>query len=259
MSTPVKNPKSHKGTKARGANGTHPIACTDRNDASFKKEVLDKIRERGRRAMSWANVPQNGVILVTGFRGEGKTALSWWLADTLRQTPGYPSQVVAYGLHQDAVAELPRWSRKETVSNPSEVSALKKSSIIIVDEAVFSANARRAMSDENLDWMKLFAITRHKGHLLIFISQTSRQVDIQLVDQADWLLMKKPSMLQVKIARSELRSQLEEAFLELDKKRDSRKWVYAYNPKTDSGKLLKSSMPLWWTAKLSKAYSSVIL
>mgnify|MGYP001353361734 CR=1 FL=1 len=123
--------------------------------------------------------------------------------------------------------------------------------IIVVDEAVFSANARRSMSEENVDWMKLFAIVRHKGHLLIFIAQTSRQVDIQLIDQADLILMKKPSMMQVKTARTELKAQVKEALALLDQKRNSKAWVYVYDPKTDAGKLLFSAMPTWWTEKLS--------
>ena len=222
------------------------------------EEVFKKIREKGRRAIAWHNMPKNGVLLVTGFRGEGKTALSWWLVDTLRQVKGYPMQVVAYGLHPEALAALPKWARI-SASSPAEVSALTKPSIIIVDEAVFSANARRSMSEENVDWMKLFAIVRHKGHLLIFIAQTSRQVDIQLIDQADLILLKKPSMMQVKTARTELKAQVKEALALLDQKRNSKAWVYVYDPKTDAGKLLASVMPTWWTEKLSKAYSAVVL
>ena len=222
------------------------------------EEIFKQIRERGRRAITWHNMPKDGVLLLTGFRGEGKTALAWWLVDTLRQVKGYPRQVVAYGLHPDALAALPKWARN-SASSPAEVSALTKPSMIVVDEAVFSANARRSMSEENIDWMKLFAIVRHKGHLLIFIAQTSRQVDIQLIDQADLILLKKPSMMQVKTARTELKAQVKEALALLDQKRDSKAWVYVYDPKTDAGKLLPSAIPTWWTERLSKAYSAVTL
>ena len=235
-----------------------PKAFTECVEPKVDEEVFKKIREKGRRSITWHNMPKDGVLLLTGFRGEGKTALSWWLVDTLRQVEGYPKQVVAYGLHPDALAALPKWARN-SASSPAEVSALPKPSIIVVDEAVFSANARRSMSEENVDWMKLFAIVRHKGHLLIFIAQTSRQVDIQLIDQADLILMKKPSMMQVKTARTELKAQVKEALALLDQKRNSKDWVYVYDPKTDAGKLLPSAMPMWWTDKLSKAYSAVTL
>ena len=87
--------------KARKA----PKEC---EDPKVDEEVFKKIRERGRRALTWHNMPKSGILLVTGFRGEGKTALSWWLADTLHQVQGYPRQVVAYGLHPDAMAALPK-------------------------------------------------------------------------------------------------------------------------------------------------------
>ena len=233
-------------------------AFTECAEPKADEDVFKKIREKGRRAINWHKMPKDGVLLITGFRGEGKTALSWWLVDTLRQVKGYPRQVVAYGLHPDALAALPKWARN-SASSPAEVSALTKPSMIVVDEAVFSANARRSMSEENVDWMKLFAIVRHKGHLLIFIAQTSRQVDIQLIDQADLILMKKPSMMQVKTARTELKAQVKEALALLHQKRNSKDWVYVYDPKTDAGKLLPSAMPMWWTDKLSKAYSAVTL
>ena len=116
--------------KARKA----PKEC---EDPKVDEEVFKKIRERGRRALTWHNMPKSGILLVTGFRGEGKTALSWWIADTLHQVQGYPRQVVAYGLHPDAMAALPKWARN-SASSPAEVSTLTKPSIIVVDEATVS-------------------------------------------------------------------------------------------------------------------------
>ena len=218
---------------------------------------LQKIREKGQRKLSWNNMPKSGVIFETGFRGEGKTALGWWLADMLRKTKGFPSRVVPFGLPESAIKLLPKWAQ-HPANDVSELSELKPS-IIIVDEAAFSVNSRRSMSEDNVKFMQLFAIARHKGHLLIFISQTSRQVDIQVIEQADMILIKKPSALQVKNARRELRDQTEEAFILLSAKPDSRKWVYVYDPKTDAAKMLPASMPSWWTKRLSHLYSEMTI
>ena len=218
---------------------------------------LQKIREKGQRNLAWNKMPKTGVILETGFRGEGKTALAWWMADTLRKTKGFPSRVVPFGLPEAGVKLLPKWAQ-HPVNDAEELFELKPS-IIVVDEAAFSANARRSMSEDNVNFMKLFAITRHKGHLLIFISQTTRQVDIQIVEQADLILIKKPSALQVRGARKELREQTQEAFTLLNAKADSRKWVYAYDPKTDAAKILPASMPSWWSKRISTLYSEVTI
>lgn len=218
---------------------------------------LQRIREKAQRKITWNNMPKTGLILITGFRGEGKTALAWWMADMLRKNKGFPSRVVPYGLPEAGVKLLPKWAQ-HPASDVSQLSEIK-SSIIVIDEAAFSANSRRAMSDDNVKFMQLFAIARHKGHLLIFISQTSRQVDIQVVEQADLMLMKKPSALQVKMARPEIRGDAEAAFILLSGKADSRKWVYAYDPKTDAAKMLPAAMPSWWTKRLSHLYSEVTL
>ena len=222
-----------------------------------QQDVLQRVQAKGMRQLGWDKMPRTGIILVTGFRGEGKTAMSWWLADRLRKAKGYPSRVVAYGLPATGLKLLRKWGQN-AASSPDQLAALKPS-IIVADEAAFSANARRSMSEDSVQLMKLFAICRHKGHLMIFISQTSRQVDIQIVEQADLVLMKKPSALQGKTARKELKEQTHGAFAALADKVDSRAWVYAYDPQTDAAKVLKSSKPTWWTEKLSTMYEGASL
>ena len=63
----------------------------------------------------------------------------------------------------------------------------------------------------------------------------------------------------MKTARPELKTQVKMSLALLDQKRNSKAWVYVYDPKTDAGKLLSSAMPAWWTEKLSKSYSAVVL
>ena len=220
-------------------------------------DILQKEREKGIRNLTWGKITPTGIILVTGFRGEGKTAMSWWLADTLRKIKKYPTHVVTYGLPDSGVKLLPKWAQ-HPINTPAEVAALKPS-IIVADEAAFTMNARRAMTEDSVQMAQLFAICRHKGHLMIFISQTSRQVDIQIVEQSDLVLMKKPSALQVKTARKELREQTQAAFTALAQKRNSKAWVYAYDPMTDAAKVLAAAMPTWWTKRLSTMYAGVTL
>ena len=227
------------------------------NSQNRAPSELQKIREKGQKKITWNNMPKSGLILETGFRGEGKTTLAWWLADMLRTTKGFPNRVVPFGLPESGVKLLPKWGQ-HPASTAKELYDLKPS-IIVIDEAAFAVNSRRSMSKENVDFMDLFAITRHKQHLMIFISQTTKQVDIQIIEQADLFLMKKPSALQVKMARPEVRGQAEEAFVVLSAKADSRKWVYAYDPKTDAAKVLPASMPSWWTKKLSHLYSEMTI
>jgi energy-coupling factor transporter ATP-binding protein EcfA2 len=206
----------------------------------------------------WTAVPKTGAIYILGHRGQGKSALAWHLADSHRRKTGYPSAVAAYRFPPAAAKALPKWITH--VSTTSALSALKKPHVVVIDESVFHINSRRSQSDKNIDFTKLLAVIRHKGHLLIFISQTSRQVDIQMIEGFDLVLMKAPSLLQVRSARAELRPEIEEAFHLFAKMRgDTRKKVYAFDPHRGGVGMLTAAMPAWWTQKVSKAYGSVVI
>jgi hypothetical protein len=243
------------------ANFTGPRASKQEfTMTASKKTISDQkaiIRAKGEKGINWHSMPKTGLIMVTGFRGMGKTALAWWLTDELRSTPGFPSKVATYAAPEASQTVLPTWARTN-VTTAQEIMDLPPS-IIVIDEAVFTNNSRRAMSKENVDFMKLFAIVRHKGHLIIFIAQDSNQMDVSIIDQTDLILMKKPSFMQVKRARKTLEDQLNDAFVQISEKQDPRAWVYAYDPMTDGSKLLKSQMPVWWTDKVSTMYSAMSL
>jgi len=206
----------------------------------------------------WTSIPKVGSIYIMGHRGQGKSALAWYIADSYRKKAGYPRRVAAYSFPPEASKALPRWITH--VDSTSEISGLKQPHIIIVDESVFHVNSRRSQSTDNLDFTKLLAVIRHKGHLLVFISQSSRQVDIQVIEGFDLVLMKAPSLLQVRSARAELRPEIEEAYSLFSEMRgDTRKKVFMFDPHKGGRGMLPSYMPTWWTQRVSKAYSTVVI
>jgi len=206
----------------------------------------------------WTSIPKVGSVYIMGHRGQGKSALAWYIADSHRKKAGYPKAVAAYSFPPEAAKALPRWINH--IDTTAAVSALKKPHIIVIDESVFHVNSRRSQSTDNLDFTKLLAVIRHKGHLLIFISQTSRQVDIQVIEGFDLVLMKAPSLLQVRSARAELRPEIEEAHNRFsDMRGDTRKKVFMFDPHHGGTAMLPASMPSWWTQRVSKAYAAVII
>ena len=49
---------------------------------------------RRKAKMTWRKIPTQGVILIQGHRGEGKSALGWWLAQEMHKLrPNMRSQV----------------------------------------------------------------------------------------------------------------------------------------------------------------------
>ena len=219
---------------------------------------MQSVHERKLKPVRWSSVPKVGSIYIMGHRGQGKSALAWHIADTHRKKSGYPRRVAAYCFPPAAARALPKWITH--IDTTSAVSALKKPHIIVIDESVFHVNSRRSQSSDNLDFTKLLAVIRHKGHLLVFISQTRRQVDIQVIEGVDLVRMKAPSLLQVRAARAELRPEIEEAYgLFSEMRGDTRKKVYMFDPHKGGRAMLPASMPSWWTQKVSKAYSTVVI
>ena len=207
-----------------------------------------------KRIASWSCLPKTGVVLVFGHRGEGKSALAWWLADEAHKQG---RQVAAFALSDQAKTALPKWVRH--VETHQEVAKLKPC-LVVADEAAFKVHARRAQSEANVEWTRLVAISRHKGHLLLFVGQHARQLDVGLVADADLVVMKRPSLLHLRFARPELRPELEMAYERFAKARgDKRAWSFVVDYHTGRVGFLRNGLPRFWSDKLSKAFAVVEL
>ena len=166
-----------------------------------------------RAKMSWKKIPTQGVLLIQGHRGEGKSALGWWLAQEMQKRT--KKSIVTLGMPVAAQKVFPKRGfgkgGLQFVSSLDQIDKMKPS-IVICDEAAFIAGSRDAMSKTNKEWLKLIAICRHKDHLLIFINQQSRQLDVQIMMDADLVLMKRPTQLHLRGARAEFAPEIAEAF-----------------------------------------------
>ena len=208
--------------------------------------------------ISWKSLPSQGIIVVTGARGEGKSALAWWLAQTMQ--PKVKKQVVALNVPKVAQSAFPKKGfGRGGIRYIDEIEDIEnlKPSIIVIDEAIFVLNARRAMSDNNLMWMELAAVCRHKGHLLIFICQNTRQIDIQLLAEADYVIMKRPTIQHLRTCRKEFEPELQQAWERFNEMRtNTKKKAYVVDYANANGAMLTASMPTWWNNKVSKAYAT---
>lgn len=202
---------------------------------------------------SWAALPKSGLVLFTGFRGTGKTALAWWLAER-----GHDKgrEVAAFDLTQAARRALPPWVKH--VATVRQVSGLAPC-ILVCDEAALKVNARRHQSSENVAWNRLLAVARHKGHLVFLITQHQRQVDVGLVADSEMVVMKRPSQLHLRFARPELRQELAEAWEHFRKIRNPQRWSYVVDYLNGRKGWLINGLPTFWSDSLSRAFASVDL
>jgi SpoVK/Ycf46/Vps4 family AAA+-type ATPase len=208
------------------------------------------------KVITWNSIPSNGLIIIEGQRGEGKTSLAWYIAEVKRVTKK-GKRVIAFGMPPQARKALPKWiAHMNTLEEVSKA----KPSIVIIDEAAFTANSRRAMQESNIEWLQLIAICRHKDHLLIFVSQHNRQLDVQILADADLVIMKKPSLLHLRFTRPEFKPELEHAYEEFQAiKGDTRKHAYVVDYHNGNAKMLKNGLPKFWSERISKAYSEMAI
>jgi len=210
------------------------------------------------RPITWRRIPRDGVIVITGHRGEGKSALAWWLAQDIQLRTKPKKKIVALGMPDEAKKALPRRGVGH-VNTVEEVADLKPS-IVILDEAAFIANSRRSQSTQNVMWLQLIAICRHKGHLLIFINQHNRQLDIQILADADYVIMKRPTVLHLRSCRAEFQPELKQAFEQFNTMRgNTKKKAFVVDYHSGKAAMLIARMPQWWNDKVSKAYGSISL
>jgi len=142
---------------------------------------------------------------------------------------------------------LPLWIKKV-----NSVEEARMNSVVLIDEGALAFSAREAMRDVNKTIGKIMAIARHKGLTLIFISQSSAMIDVNVLRLVDVLLLKEPSLLQAKFERKALREiydDVRDSFKELEKPEQH---VFVYDD--DFQGLVRYGLPSFWKDEVSRSY-----
>ncbi|RLF14334.1 MAG: hypothetical protein DRN06_07235 [Thermoprotei archaeon] len=197
-----------------------------------REDVLKKILE------------SSEVILITGKRGAGKTALGYYI---LEQSPN----PYVFGLPEEAWRYLPKF-----ITPLKSLEKLPEKATIFIDEAALWFYSRSSSQKMNKYISQLVTEARHQEQLLIFATHTLRKLDIGVVMDADAILFKEPSFLHSKFERSEIREITREVKEQFSKLRgDRRKYTYVLSH--DYEGFLKTPLPSFWCEELSKAQISL--
>ena len=181
------------------------------------------------------------IILITGKRGSGKTALGFKLLDSLRD------KRKTYYLGK---GRLPNFIKKV-----SDIKDVKNNSILLVDEAAIAYSSRSSMKQSNKILGELMAIARHKNLSLIIITQNSAMIDLNVMRLSDTIIFKEPSLLQSRFERKsilDLFRKAEEQFKKIESKYRKR---YFYVIDDEFEGILDFSLPEFWSDKISKSFS----
>lgn len=196
-------------------------------------------------------LPAVGIVLIAGDIRSGKSVLAYGIADDLHEL--YPRRPVhVFGFPQEKVALLPPWI------TPVHDPEFPDGCIVVADEAYKSFHSRESMSDPN-KFIDLFSgLVGQKEILTIYITQTTRKLEVGLVSGAQVFLLKKPSRLMTLLDRSTLRPLLTKAFESfLASKVLPQECTYVVADAFEGFLEHSNSPPPFWSEDLSKAWRGV--
>jgi len=188
----------------------------------------------------------NGIVT----HNSGKTALVYWIAEEVhKRYPGKPiCYFGGYGIN------LP-----DFIIPIMKTSEAPAGSLVIIDEAALIFSSRRSMSRENVEEIKQMAVSRHKDRSVIYLSQITSLVDINIIRFADMFLLKKVSIGDFGVdnpKRKEIVSSFKDYvnFLQPIKIQETLYLDDSYN-----AFIFENSLPSFWSENLSKPYRKMSL
>ncbi|MBD3252122.1 hypothetical protein GF386_00130 [Candidatus Pacearchaeota archaeon] len=181
-----------------------------------------------------------GVIL--GARGSGKTAFGIKFLENLHAKTG--KDCYAIGFKEE---EMPSW-----IKIASDISQLTNDSFVLVDEGGILFSSRNSMSSANKFLSELILVARHKNLNIFFISQNSSNLDVNILRQSDFLILKPSSLLQKNFERKIIQKIYEEESDFFEKFKENKGLAYIYG---DSFKgFISNPLPSFWTSGISKSF-----
>jgi len=181
--------------------------------------------------------------LILGGRGSGKTALGMRLLENFKAET--KKKIYAMGFSKEA---LPEW-----ITPIQGIEEIENGSVVLIDEGGIEFSSRNAMTIINKMLSELLLISRHKDMSVIFITQNSSNLEINVIRQADYLLLKPSSLLQRDFERSKIKEIYEEVEEEFKKLKGEKGLTYVY---ADAYRgFVTNTLPSFWGEKVSKGYA----
>ncbi len=182
------------------------------------------------------------VGLILGGRGSGKSATGLRLLENIMAKTN--KKIYAMGFNKE---DLPPWIN--VVNNLEEV---ENDSVLLVDEGGIQFSARDAMSNMNKLISSILLVSRHRDLSVIFITQSSSNIEINAIRQSDYLILKKSSLMQKDFERKKIKDIYESVSDYFQKYKDKKGLAYIYSD--DYRGFVDTNLPSFWSERVSKAF-----
>lgn len=187
-------------------------------------------------------LPKSSIGIIIGARGKGKSALGIKILENLKTSN--KKSLYAMGFNQE---DMPAW-----INVANDVKDIASNSFVLIDEGGILFSSRRSMTDANQLLSDLILISRHKNLSILFISQNSANLDINILRQADYLLLKPSSLLQIDFERKKIKELYDEVKEQFLKFQDHKGLTYIYSE--DFRGFVDNPLPSFWTMNISKSF-----
>ncbi len=181
-----------------------------------------------------------GIIL--GARGTGKSAVGVRILENIKAKTH--KKIYAIGFDK---TKMPKWIH--VVDNVEDVT---NNSVLLADEGGIKFSSRDSMSDVNKFLSQLLFVARHKDMSILFISQNSSNIEINTLRQADYLVLKRSSLLQEDFERKKIKEIYEDVKSTFKKYKSDKGITYIYSDHYRG--FVSNSLPSFWNQDISKSY-----
>ena len=183
---------------------------------------------------------QIGIIL--GARGSGKTAFGIKFLENFHAK--HKKKCFAIGFNEN---ELPYW-----IKGVTDISELENDSFVLIDEGGVLFNSRNSMSNANKMLSQLIMIARHKNLSILFISQNSSNLEVNVLRQADFIILKPSSLLQTEFERKIIQKIYSETKNTFKKFEEDEGATHIYSGNFRG--FVSNPLPSFWRENLSKSF-----
>jgi hypothetical protein len=188
---------------------------------------------------------QSTVGIILGSRGSGKSALGMRILENVASRGN--RRVCAMGF---AASSLPLW-----ITPVLSVEEVPNGSFVLFDEGGITFSSRSSGSSANKILSSFLLVSRHKDLSILFISQNSANLEVNAIRQADYLLLRKPSLLQQEFERRIIGKIYGQIAVHFGSLADGGRYATYVHSDQFRG-FAASRLPSFWSQKASKSFSA---
>jgi len=194
---------------------------------------------------SWekkTNTSDSVIGVILGARGSGKTAFGVKYLENVHAK--YNKKCYAIGFRKE---EMPDW-----IAGVENIEEIGNNAFVLIDEGGILFSSRNSMSNANKLLSELILVARHKNLSILFISQNSSNLDINILRQADFLILKPSSLLQHNFERKIIQNIYKEAQPHFEEFGNEKGLTHIYSG--DFKGYVANPLPSFWGTNISKSF-----